>query len=232
MPEAVKNIHNPEISIKYLNDVFNAIYNNDIKMRHKILSDDSFLNITKFLINSTGSEISSSNIAKVLKSENKDADNKTIIKYIQTLINSYIFYKCERFDIKGKEHLKTLYKCYLVDTGFRGALIGKENFADRGHLLENVVYAELLRRSNQVWMGKVYQGEVDFVCKDKNGYTVYYQVAWDINNHDTLNREIVPLNNIKDNNEKIILSTDYDTSTINGIKKLNVVQWLLNVNRT
>ena len=158
----------------------------------------------------------------------KKIDNKTVSKYINTLVEAYLFYKVNRYDIKGKIHLATQEKYYMVDLGFRNALLGKELASDAGHLLENIIYLELKRRNNQIWIGKTNNLEVDFVVRNNNGFTQYIQVSQTVQNRQTLERELAPFENIPDHYEKLLITMDYDTGTYNGIKKINAIDWLLN----
>lgn len=227
-PEAVKLAAVGEgYSYRYLQSIFRNIYENDIKPRYNIHSDVSYQEIVNFLADSVGSPTSPGNIAKVLTNSGKKIDNKSVSKYISTLIDSYIFYRASRYDIKGKQHLSTQEKYYAVDTGLRNALLGKELSSDRGHLLENIVYLELLRRENQVWIGKIGTSEVDFVARDNAGVTKYIQVSQSVKNPETLTRELAALDKIPDHNEKILISADYETGQRNGIKQVNIVDWLL-----
>lgn len=228
-PEAIRlSAEGNDFAIKYLQTVFNNIYQNDISKRYKIYGDESYQEVVHFLMDSVGSRVSSGNIAKVLTANKKKIDNKTVSRYIDTLVESYLFYKVNRYDIKGKQHLVTQEKYYLVDLGFRTALIGKELTSDAGHLLENVIYLELMRRNNQVWIGKANNLEVDFIVRNKEGYTQYIQVSQTVQDKLTLERELAPLNSISDHHEKLLITMDYDTGTYNGIKKVNAIDWLLN----
>jgi predicted AAA+ superfamily ATPase len=227
-PEAVKLAEiNGTYSYQYLQTIYKNIYENDIKQRNKIHSEQSYQEVVNFLTDSVGSPVSAGNIAKVLTNSGKKIDNKSVSKYISTLTDSYLFYQATRFDIKGKQHLATQEKYYIVDTGLRNALLGKEFSSDSGHLLENLVYLELLRRKNQVWVGKIGNSEVDFVVRDSGGYTKYIQVSQSVKNPETLARELAPFDKIPDHNEKILITTDYETGSRNGIKQINVVDWLL-----
>ena len=217
-------------STEYLQTVFKNIYENDILKRSKIYSQQSYQEVVNFLIDSIGSNVSSGNIAKVLSANGKKIDNKTVLKYIDTLVSAYLFYKVNRYDIKGKQHLATQEKYYLVDLGLRNALLGKELNADRGHLLENIIYLELKRRNYQIWIGKAANLEVDFVVRNNKGYTEYIQVAQTVQNPDTLKRELAPFEKISDYNERILITMDYDTGTHNGIKQINAIDWLLENN--
>ncbi|PID93533.1 MAG: hypothetical protein CSA95_07620 [Bacteroidetes bacterium] len=227
-PESVGFIEAGEnYAYEYLKTVFQNIYTNDIQKRHTIYRETSYKEVVYFLIDSIGSSISARNIAKVLTANGKKIDHKTVLKYINTLVESYLFYKVNRYDIKGKQHLATQKKYYLVDLGLRYALLGKELTADVGHLLENVIYLELLRRNYQIWIGKTDNLEVDFVVKDKNGYTKYIQVAYTVKEPKTLERELAPFNRIPDFNERLLITMDYETGNHNGVKQINAVDWLL-----
>ena len=230
-PEAVKlaNI-NENYSFQYLQTVYKNIYENDIKARYRIHSDHSYREVVNFLVDSVGSPVSPGNIAKVLTSSGKKIDNKSVAKYVSTLTDSYMFYRATRYDIKGKQHLATQEKYYVVDTGFRNALLGKELSGDSGHLLENVVFLELLRRKNRVWIGKIGSYEVDFVARDSGGGTKYIQVSQSVKNSETLARELASFDKIPDHSEKILITADYENGFRNGIKQINIVDWLLEGN--
>lgn len=228
-PEAVRlSVEGNFFATQYLQTVFRNIYENDISVRHTIYGQESYQEVVKFLIDSVGSTVSAGNIAKVLTANKKKIDNKTVSKYIDTLVESYLFYQVNRYDIKGKQHLATQEKYYLVDLGFRNALLGKELASDAGHLLENIVYLELIRRNYQVWIGKVNNLEVDFIVRNNEGFTQYIQVSQTVQDKVTLERELKPLNTIPDHFEKLLITMDYDTGTYNGIKKINAIDWLLN----
>ena len=227
-PEAVGFVESGETyAYEYLKTVFENIYENDIQKRHRIYHETSYKKVVHFLIDSIGSRVSARNIAKVLTANGKKIDNKTVSKYINTLVESYLFYKVNRYDIKGKQHLATQEKYYLVDLGLRYALLGKELMADAGHLLENVIYLELLRRNYQVWIGKTDKLEVDFVVRDHSGFTQYIQVAYTVKNPKTLERELATFHKIKDFNDRILITMDYETGSHNGIKQVNAIDWIL-----
>ncbi|HOD68613.1 MAG TPA: ATP-binding protein [Bacteroidaceae bacterium] len=226
-PEAVSlSAEGSHFANEYLQMVFKNIYNNDISRRYTIYAEESYQEVVNFLIDSVGSTVSAGNIAKVLTANKKKIDNKTVSKYIDTLVEAYLFYKVNRYDIKRKQHLATQEKYYLVDLGFRNALLGKELASDAGHLLENIIYLELKRRNNQVWIGKTKNLEVDFVVRNNKGYTQYIQVAQTVQNTTALERELAPFYNISDHHEKILITMDYDTGTYDGIKKINALDWL------
>ncbi len=227
-PESVGFLESGEsYAYEYLKTVFQNIYENDIQKRHKIYYETSYNEVVNFLIDSIGSSVSARNIARVLTASGKKIDNKTVSKYIDTLVESYLFYKVNRYDIKGKQHLATREKYYLVDLGLRYALLGKELTADAGHLLENVIFLELLRRNYQIWIGKTDNLEVDFVVRNKDGYTQYIQVAYTVKEKKTLERELAPFNKIPDFNERLLITTDYEIGNHNGLKQINAIDWLL-----
>ena len=227
-PEAVRlSADGNQFTLDYLQMVFNTIFRNDISARQSIYSEESYLEVVNFLIDSIGSNVSAANIANTLKSNKKPIDNKTVSKYIDSLVESYLFYRVKRYDIKGKQHLATQEKYYLVDLGFRHALLGKELLSDAGHLLENVIYLELKRRNFQIWIGKTNNLAVDFVVRTKEGFTQYIQVSQTVQHPTTLERELAPLNSISDHHEKLLITMDFDTGTYNGIKKINAIDWLI-----
>lgn len=229
-PEAVGLAESSEnLAYEYLRTVFRNIYENDIQKRHTIYYETSYNEVVNFLIDSVGSCVSPRNISHALTAKGKSIDNKTVSKYIDTLVESYLFYKATRYDIKGKQHLATKEKYYLVDLGLRYALLGKDLHVDTGHLLENIIYLELKRRDSQVWIGKMDNLEVDFVVRDKNGYTKYIQVAYTVRDPETLQRELAPFAKIPDFNERLLITMDYETGSHNGIKQLNAIDWLLTI---
>lgn len=228
LPEAVNlSTEGQLFAYQYLQMVYRNIFENDISKRFVINGTESYMEVVDFLIDSIGSPVSAGNISKVLTAEKRKIDNKTVSRYIDTLVQSYLFYKVGRYDVKGKQHLRTLEKYYLVDLGFRFALLGKELTSDAGHLLENVIYLELKRRNYQIWVGKVDRLEVDFVVRDNSGFTKYIQVSQTVQNKETLERELAPFDLIPDHHEKILITMDYDTGTYNGVKKINAIDWLL-----
>ncbi|HNJ64101.1 MAG TPA: ATP-binding protein [Saprospiraceae bacterium] len=210
--------------------IYNTIVEKDITQRHKINDKRAFGNIVKFVASNIGNALSPSNISKTLKQDGQSIHHATVEKYLEYLVASFVFYKVNRFDLKGKKQLATQEKYYLVDAGLLNILTGKERTTDRGHILENVVYLELLRRGNKIWIGTSRNTEVDFVCKTKTGDIEYYQVAWQLTNEKTIEREFGALEKISDNYPKFLLTTDGFTQDRGGIKHLNVFNWLLETN--
>jgi uncharacterized protein len=214
---------------EYLEAIYATIVEKDITQRHQINDKRAFSNITKFVSSNIGNPLSPGNIAKILKQDGQNTHNTTVEKYLEYLVASFIFYRVNRFDLKGKKQLATQEKYYLVDAGLLNILVGKERTTDRGHILENVVFLELLRRGNKIWTGTTRNNEVDFVCKTKTGDIEYYQIAWTLTSESTIAREFAALEKINDNYPKFLLTTDSFTQNKYGIKHLNVFNWLLDM---
>ena len=212
---------------EYLEAIYTTIIEKDISQRHQINDKRAFTNIVKFIASNIGNALSPSNISVTLKQDGQSIHHNTIEKYLEYLTASFVFYKVNRFDIKGKKQLATQEKYYIVDPGLLNILVGKERITDRGHILENVVYLELLRRGYKVWTGSSRNSEVDFVCKTPTGDIEYYQVAWEMSNEKTIEREFGSLENISDNYPKYVLTTESFTVNRSGINHLNVFNWLL-----
>ena len=222
----IKN--NDELVLSYLNDIYNSIVKKDIIDRNNLKNTTLLENIIKYLANNIDSPISSTKISNYLNSNKitPNCNHQTIDNYLNMLEKSYIIYKADRTDIKDKSVLKTLGKYYISDTGIRNIILGFRNI-NEGHLLENVVYLELLRRGYKVSIGKNYEYEVDFVAENPNEI-IYLQVSLSITDEKVKDREIRSLENIKDNYEKIILTMDKTINQdFNGIKVMNIIDWLL-----
>ncbi|MDR3184650.1 MAG: ATP-binding protein [Prevotellaceae bacterium] len=221
----------PELVNDYLQSIYDTVIVKDIIKKHKLRNDNNLKRIIEFLFDSIGSIVSPTNIAAQLnKNSDKKISHNTVNKLIGFLVESYILYPASRYDIKGKELLSTNEKYYVVDLGLKNIVSSNRYEADLGHKLENVVYFELLRRGGKVFIGKNNQKEVDFVVQKANNAREYYQVAYTINDERTKEREFSALQNIKDNYPKYILTLDYDNTIIDGIQKLNVVDWLISAN--
>lgn len=214
---------------EYLEAIYTTIVEKDITQRYQINDKRAFENIIKFVATNIGNAVSPNNISTTLKQDGQSVHHHTVEKYLEYLTASFVFYKVNRFDLKGRKQLATQEKYYLVDMGLLNIFAGKERTTDRGHILENVVYLELLRRGNKIWIGTSRNGEVDFVCKTKTGEIEYYQVAWQMTNEKTLEREFGALEKIKDNYPKFLLTTDGFTQQRSGIKHLNVFHWILEI---
>ena len=221
-----------EISQKQADDfmrsVLNTIIEKDIFTRLQINDKHNFNKIIDFTFDSVGSFVSPRSISDTLRTHGTVVDKEAVARYLDALCDAFLLYKAPRYEIKGKGLLQTLNKYYLVDPCFRKVRLRRDMKKDISHWLENMVYLELLRRNRDVYVGKIGDKEVDFVVTDHNGYTSYYQVAWTTMNEETLERELASLNAIKDSNPKYLLTTDLDLNPVyNGIRKLNVVDWLL-----
>lgn len=222
----IKN--NNDLVLSYLNDIYNTIVKKDIIDRNKIKDTALLENIIKYLANNIGSPISSTKISDYLNSNKivESSNHQTIDNYLNMLEKSFIMYKADRTDIKSKSLLKTLGKYYISDTGIRNIILGFRNI-DEGHLLENVVYLELLRRGYRVNIGKSNDYEVDFVAENPN-IVKYYQVTQTLATEEIKERELRSLESINDNYEKIILTMDKSINNdYNGIKVINIIDWLL-----
>lgn len=212
---------------EYLNAIYTTIVEKDITQRHQIKDKRAFENIIKFVASNIGNALSPNNISTTLKQDGQSIHHSTVEKYLEYLTASYVFYKVNRFDLKGRKQLATQEKYYLVDMGLLNIFTGRKRNTDRGHILENVVYLELLRRGYKIWTGTSRNSEVDFVCKTKTGDIEYYQVAWQITAEKTLEREFGALEKINDNYPKFLLTTDGFTQNRSGVKHLNVFNWLI-----
>ena len=216
-----------KIISQYIEGVYNTILIKDVATREKINDITVLENILKTVASSIGSPISTKKISDTLVSGGRKISPNTVESYLRALTDSYILYNAARYDIKGRQFLKTLGKYYFVDTGIRNHIIS-QSAKDLGHLLENVVYLELLRRKNRVNIGKLAEKEVDFVATNMNEVE-YYQVCASVLDENTLERELAPLKEIKDNYPKILLTLDDIGNGANyeGIRQINVIDWLL-----
>jgi len=211
----------------YLDGVYNTILIKDIAKREGITDIFVLESVVKFLCSNIGSPVSIKKISDTINSSGRKISANTVETYVRALVDSFIFYKADRYDIKGRQHLKTLGKYYLVDTGLRNMLLSGSS-ADLGHQLENIVYLEMLRRGNKVSIGKLAEKEVDFVTVNADG-VCYYQVAASVLDESTLARELAPLQKIPDNHPKFLLTLDDIMPNANhdGIRQVNVLEWLL-----
>ena len=221
---------NPNDLDIYLEGIFTTIIYKDIITRNNITDKMLLERILKFIFDSIGSPISTKKISDTLTSKGMSTSNHTVENYISAFIDSFLIYKAERFDVKGKNLLARDYKYYTVDQGLRSYLLGKKADSDMGHILENIVYLELLRRGYKVYVGKVDDLEIDFVAENREGLK-YYQVSLSVRDEKVLERELKSLQKTGDHYPKYILTLDMDLeSDYNGITKINVIDWLLNKN--
>ena len=210
----------------YLEGLYNTIVVKDIINHSKISEPMMLKSILKFIFDNIGNPLSSKKIADTMTSSGRRIDTRTVEKYLDALTESYIIYQAKRYNIKGKQYLKTLEKYYVVDIGLRLMLLGSKQI-DAGRILENIVYLELLRRGYDVYVGKVDEFEVDFVAQNGKG-TTYFQVALSVRDEKTLERELRSLRAIKDHYPKILLTMDDDPEVhYDGIRRINARDWLL-----
>lgn len=226
--DVLKQIHT------YIEGIFNTIILKDVMENSGISEESRLRRVIKFMASCIGSEISIKKISDTITSDGMKIQPQTVENYIDGFKNAHVLYQADRYDVKGKKMLKTLNKFYLVDMGIRQHLLGNKD-KDDGHILENIIYLELLRRGYTVYVGKVdikdKDGkikalEVDFVAENENGIE-YYQIANTVMDSEILQRELRPLEAIRDHYPKFILTRDYGTADYNGIKKLNALEWLL-----
>lgn len=216
-----------------LEGIYATVVLRDVLQRNNQADQNTLQKIVLFLCSNIGSITSPNNIGNVLSREGtiesgkgRNIAGKTVDRYLSMLRSAFVFYSVERYDVKGKQLLKTLGKHYIIDLGFRNMLLGYRD-ADRGHIMENIVFLELLRRGYRVYIGKVGDAEVDFVA-EKPDHKLYIQVTESMQTPETKERELRPLQMISDNYEKIVLSMDRDyINSYEGIKALNLIDWLL-----
>lgn len=226
-PAAHLQKYTPDEVYTIVKDIYNSTIFTDIVRRNQIRKVDQLERIVKFAFDNVGRTFSAASISKYLKSENRSIDNGTVYNYLSKLENAYILYRCGRFDIQGKEILKTQEKFYLADTALRYSVLGYSPDSVAA-MLENVVYLELLRRGYKVYVGKVDNAEIDFIAV-KQGNKLYIQVAQEIGSPETERREYGRLLDIRDNYPKYVLRTDvFAGGNYEGIKTMHIADFLLN----
>lgn len=212
---------------EYLEGIYSTIVVKDIASRKKISDIMMLQSVIRFMFDNIGNTFSTKKIADVMTSSGRKIDVKTVEKYLDGLTESMILYRAGRYDIKGKQNLRTMEKYYVADIGLRSMLLGA-SATDVGHVLENVIYLELRRRSYEVYVGKINELEVDFVIKDEKKRVTYIQVAATVRDENTLARELTPLKKIQDHYPKLILTLDEDPEAVyDGIRRINALDWLL-----
>ena len=211
---------------KYIKSIYDTILLRDVIARRKFPDMQMLQSVVNFMLDNIGNITSTNKIADTMTSNGRNISVHTVESYISSLTEAFIFYKASRYDVKGKKYLKTGDKYYIADIGLRYFLLGRKQ-GDYGHILENIVYLELIRRGYEVYIGKVDEFEIDFVATNSKGIE-YYQVAETTRGEQTLERELKPLNMIKDHFPKYILTMDLEAeTTYNGIRKVYVLDWLL-----
>lgn len=211
----------------YLESIYNTILEKDIKKRKSIRNIDDFRRVYRYCLDNIGNVTSPNRIANVLNDSHKGVDHKTVDDYLRALTDCFLLYSAERYDIRGKEILRSGEKYYSVDLGLMDALLGRPSMMNLGHRLENIVFMELNRRYGNVKIGKNYDKEIDFVVKNKGGDTEYYQVSQTLANEETLNRELAAFKNTGDHYARTILTMDPIETNDAGIMHKNIVRWLL-----
>lgn len=225
-PYALELVDQPKEIKDYLDGIYNTIVVKDIAKRHKIPDTMMLESVARFVFDNIGSQLSTKKIADTMTSEGRKIDVKTVEKYLKALMESYIVYQAKRYSVKGRQYLKTLEKYYVVDIGLRYMLLGSRS-TDVGHILENVIYLELLRRGYDVYVGKIDELEVDFVAMEAKKI-IYFQAAATVRDQKTLQRELTPLQKITDHYPKFILTLDEDPEAdYDGIRRVNALDWLI-----
>ena len=218
---------NPDNIRLFLDGIYSTILFKDVMQRKGIKDKNILERVVKYIYDNIGNRTSIKSISDNIEGLEKNSSYNTISNYIQALLDCFMVYKANRYDLKGKEILKTQEKYYAVDIGLRYHILGQNSGRDMGHILENIVYLELLRRGYDVYIGKIDDLEVDFVAKNSKE-TLYYQVALTTRDESVLERELTPLRKINDNYPKVILTMDDDLDAdFDGIRKINVIDWLL-----
>ena len=213
---------------EYINGIYNTILLNDIVKRLNIADVNMLESITKFMMHNIGNRTSPNKISNTMTSNHKKINPRTVDRYIRGLTDSLLFYEARRYNIKGKQFLTTMNKYYVCDIAMRNMLVRSQD-SDIGHILEDIVFLELKRRYKEVYVGQIGQnGEVDFVAIE-NGNPIYFQVSQTTLDEDVLKRELAPLKQIHDNYPKYLLTLDevFDDMNYDGIKKKNVLKWLI-----
>ncbi|MBO5523476.1 MAG: ATP-binding protein [Roseburia sp.] len=212
---------------EYLSGIYSSILLKDIVARQRISDVMMLESVIRFVFDNVGNILSTRKIAGAMTSQGRKIDAKTVEKFLQGLMDSLMIYQAKRYNIKGKQYLTTHEKYYLADIGMRNFLLGQKG-ADQGHLLENIIYLELIRRGYQVYVGAMPDGEVDFVAMNADAIE-YYQVSATVLDSDTLQRELNPLRKIADHYPKYLLTLDEigANSNYEGIRQLNALDWLL-----
>lgn len=211
---------------KYIRDVYNTILIRDLVDKYRLGNSAVLMKVANYLMDNVSNTSSSRNISNALTANGSTISHTTVASYMEHLCHAFVFYEANRYDVKGKTFLQTLSKYYLADTGIRFAVLGKRNM-DWGRMLENIIYIELLRRGYEVYVGKLYQKEIDFVAM-KSSEKIYIQVSDDISGEETFHREVEPLLQIRDAYPKMLLArTRHESYDYEGIEIVDIARWLM-----
>lgn len=211
---------------KYVEDVYKTVLERDLVQKYKIRNKSEFFSISEFMMDNIGNLLSPNNVCDTLNRAESEITRKTVDKYIKYLENAFLFYEAKRYDLKGKKYLETNKKYYLCDPSFRYAVNGTKNL-DFGRMYENIVFMELLRRGYEVYVGKLYKKEIDFVAIKRNE-RIYIQVSDNIADAKTLDREVRPLLQIKDAYPKMVIArTRHEDYQNEGVLITDLSNWLL-----
>ena len=212
---------------RYIKDVYDTIIVRDLVQKHRLADPMTLRSVADYLMDNVSNLSSARNVSNILEADGNNTNHVTVGNYIEYLCRAFVFYEAKRYDLRGKTYLRTLSKYYLADTGIRYALLGKRNM-DWGRMLENIVFIDLLRRGYDVYVGKLYQKEIDFVAMS-GSEKIYIQVSDNIVDNDTFLREVEPLLKIRDAYPKMLLARtrtlDYDYE---GVLIKDIAEWLLN----
>lgn len=212
---------------EYLRSIYDTIVLKDVVGRKKITDVMMLESVARFIADNIGNPLSTKKISDTMTSNGRSINVRTVESYLAAFMETYIIYQAKRYEVKGKQYLKTLEKYYMVDIGLRNTMLGNTGQADTGHILENVIYLELIRRGYRVYVGKVDNLEVDFVAMNENGIK-YIQAAATVREEETLKRELKPLQKIADNYPKCIMTLDVDPpADYEGIRRFNALDYLL-----
>lgn len=212
----------------YLTGILNTVMIKDVNRRDATTSPRTATNIMRFMLGNIGNLTSANNISEVMTADHQAVSRPTVANYLGALSEGFLLYPVERFDVKGKKLLQNYGKYYTVDLGLRRTVLGNSFNVDKGLMLENLIYLELLRRGNIVRIGRSDEREIDFVALDSNGDTAYYQVSWSVRDAKTLERELASLREVGDDNPKYLITMDEEETNFDGIKQQNALKFLLN----
>ena len=218
--------HEVESSMQYLKDIYSSIILKDITQRSNIRNTELLERIINYIVMNIGNTFSANSISKYFKSENRKVAVDTVLNYIKACENAFLLHKVPRYEIQGKEVLNVSEKYYIADHGIREAIL-ETNERDINQIFENIVYMELLRKGYNIKIGKLNNLEIDFVCTKTNNEKIYIQVAYLLASEDTIKREFLPFEKINDNYPKYVISMDKFDMSRNGIKHLNIIDFLL-----